>query len=370
MLTQKELLQYLIKGDYETVFSTLQFFFERNKDRHALDECFLLQSRYHNLASDERKGVLDAAEVRRERNAIVQGITELIRKTPAYTESTSAPAVTGASILPSAASPAISMLSYFPLWIGTAVLLAATGIIVAIPCVTTMQFYIVRILAALGIASLTFYLSGYFELQLTGGLRSGGSLGIFALAYLVNPAGGYVGRGCASEVPVTVFAHGRGGPQDLVLRQQGHVLLDYRGERKRMAISENGEAFFSNLKIGETLRIGVDFSEKYVPVRPDSTYVVDESGKIYLEVSLDLGQLGGRVVHGDQPLPDVVVAIGRTLRDTTDALGYYDMNIPPALQRKVQEVTFYKKGFNLLTKKAYPQTREPLNVLMTKATDN
>ena len=154
------------------------------------------------------------------------------------------------------------------------------------------------------------------------------------------------------------------------LSQQGHVLMDYRGERKRMAISENGEVFFSNLKAGEKVRLGVDFSEPYQPVRPDSLYTIDNSGKIYLQVALlHLEKVYGRTIWQDTPLSGVVVSVGPTLSDTTDALGYYDIYIPPALQRKEQEINFFKTGFRLLTKKAFPQTNDPLNVVMEADTN-
>ena len=143
--------------------------------------------------------------------------------------------------------------------------------------------------------------------------------------------------------------------------------MDYRGERKRQAISENGEAFFNNLKVDEKIRLGVDFSEPYKPTHPDSLYTIDASGKIYLEVALqNLEKVFGRVIFKDKPLDGVQVSIGPSLRDTTDALGYYEVNIPVSQQRKEQEVNFYKPGFKMLSKNAFPQTNEPLNILMEK----
>ena len=78
-----------------------------------------------------------------------------------------------------------------------------------------------------------------------------------------------------------------------------------------------------------------------------------------------LNNVFGTVIWRDQLLAGVVVTIG-DLRTTTDATGSYTILIPKAAQRKEQEVRFLKAGYKMLIKKAYPQTNEPLNVVMEK----
>ncbi|MBK9014712.1 MAG: hypothetical protein IPM82_11890 [Saprospiraceae bacterium] len=168
---------------------------------------------------------------------------------------------------------------------------------------------------------------------------------------------------------LTVFVHGKGGPQDMVLRKQGYVLMDVRGgERKKSSINDNGEAYFQNLRLGDTVRLSVDFSERYEATHPDSLYVIHEDGRIYLEVALQgLDRIYGTVIWKENPLPGVFVSIGSTLVDTTDNNGAYEIHIPEAQQRKEQEVKFVKSGFKMQLKKALPQTLEPLNVVMEKS---
>ena len=48
----------------------------------------------------------------------------------------------------------------------------------------------------------------------------------------------------ASTFPLTVYVHGPAGVQDLPLRNEGAVLLDLGGDRRREPIGDRGQAFF------------------------------------------------------------------------------------------------------------------------------
>ncbi len=133
--------------------------------------------------------------------------------------------------------------------------------------------------------------------------------------------------------PLTVFVHGKGGPQDMILRQQGKVVIDFPGgERRDAPIRENGEAFFQNLPPtfhGKKVRLNVDFSEPYKSIFPDSLYVLLPNEQIYLPVALlGLDKIAGTVIWNDTPLPGVTVNIGSAISDTTDPFGYYELHIP------------------------------------------
>lgn len=166
---------------------------------------------------------------------------------------------------------------------------------------------------------------------------------------------------------VTVFVHGKGGRQDMVLRQQGHVVLDRQGgERKRADINENGAAFFQNLQVGEQVQVEVDFSEPYKSLYPDSAFVISADGRIYLPVALQgIGNVHGRVLYNDGALPGVVVETD-DLKDTTDETGGYNLTIPEARQTKKYTVWFTKAGFKSKSETAYPQTGQALEVIMEK----
>ncbi len=249
--------------------------------------------------------------------------------------------------------------------IGLVLLLLILGLIWWLPCPSNAQFFIFRISLALAAGGLASVLTGSLQISWSPGISAGGGLAVFILVYYASPNIVNDDR-CQTTTSLTVFVHGKSGPHDIILRQQGHVVLDVHGERKRQAISENGEAYFPNLRVGDTVRLNVDFSEPYRALNSDSLYVIRPNGKIYLPVALQgLDRVSGTVIWRDQPVPDVIVSIN-TIRDTTDATGYYELYIPEALQRREQTVSFFKPGFNLLRKKAYPQTRESLNVVLSR----
>ena len=164
---------------------------------------------------------------------------------------------------------------------------------------------------------------------------------------------------------ITVYVEDK--QHDLILKQQGQVIMDVEGgEAKKEDIDSKGTASFKNVKIGDKVHLKVDFSEPYRPLNPDSIYTIPADGRINLTVGLqNLNRVFGTVLYRDQPLAGVLVTIG-DLRVSTDATGSYNIPIPESAQRKEQEVKFLKTGYKMLIKKAFPQTNEPLNIVMEK----
>jgi hypothetical protein len=138
------------------------------------------------------------------------------------------------------------------------------------------------------------------------------------------------------------------------------------GGAPKELIDDRGAASFKNIKTGDKVRLNIDFSEPYRPIQPDSVYTVPEDGRIQLVVALQhLGKVFGRVMYRDKELSGVIVAVG-SLRDTTDDLGRYEIMIPESDQRQEQEVFFKANGLKSVTKKAFPQTNQPLNIIMER----
>ena len=164
---------------------------------------------------------------------------------------------------------------------------------------------------------------------------------------------------------VTVLVEDQNG--DFVMRQQGKIVMMVEGgEVKQEDIDSKGAASFKNVKVGDTVRLKVNFSEPYHPLAPDSLYTIHADGRICLRVGLqNLGRVFGRVWYRDQAMPGVIVSVGN-LRDTTDDLGRYEIRIPEAEQRQEQEVFFRAAGYKDIVKKAFPQTNQPLNVVMER----
>jgi len=166
--------------------------------------------------------------------------------------------------------------------------------------------------------------------------------------------------------PVIVIVQGTGGKQDIIRRNEGYVIMEVNGERKREAINE-GEAVFRNLPVATQFRLNVDLSEPYALTHPDSVYTMNGDGAIYLEVALpSLMQVFGSVISKEGALPGVLVSIGSQMIDTTDATGRFQIRIPQDQQRKALEVRFDKSGYKSVFLTAYPQTGEALKVIMDK----
>jgi hypothetical protein len=88
--------------------------------------------------------------------------------------------------------------------------------------------------------------SAAYDSKLLGGtLRLGGSVVVFGLVVV----GGYFFDPNTMTFPLTVYVHGEGGPQDVVLRKSGQVVLELALERRREPIGENGEAYFPAIPV-------------------------------------------------------------------------------------------------------------------------
>lgn len=372
MSVKQTLLKCLSDGNFEKTLEALKTIFEQDGDDIRAQDVVLLHSRWNQIRDEEARGIISAENSRLEKNRIAATLAEMIAKVPAtatlppgFSNTDSGKTKPGTRPLQ---APPPNAGGKIPLYIGIGALLVVILLIVLYPCPTGVQFFVIRTLTALGVAGLAYFLPGSLDLNLPEGVKAGGSLAVLVLLYLLNPAGGLLGKDCNAQVPVTVFVHGPGGCEDLIL-DQGQVMMrvEKTGERKEEAIDGKGQAKFSGLRVGERVRLQIKFSEPYRAVRPDSVYTISENGSICLETRLEhLDKVFGKTIFNNRPLAGVVVSIGSALRDTTDDLGDYEIKIPPALQKKEQQVTFYKTGFQLLTKKAFPQTDEPLSVIMER----
>jgi len=152
----------------------------------------------------------------------------------------------------------------------------------------------------------------------------------------------------------------------MILRQQGFVIMDINGERKRESINEKGQATFQNLYIGDKVLLNIDFSEPYKAIYPDSVHVITGEGRIYLPVALEgIDKVQGVVLYNEKPLSGVLVKIN-SLTDTSNETGDYQIIIPDSMQSKEYQVRFLKPSFKEKRVTAYPQTGQPLNIIMEK----
>lgn len=260
--------------------------------------------------------------------------------------------------------------------IGISFILLATIFTLVTRCLSNAQYFTIYTLIGVGMALV---LVNSAEKSIINakiknvGIYLSGGVALSFILFLTNPIGSFKADDCLISdnlTSTTVYVHGKAGKQDMILRQLGYVIMDVHGERKRSSINENGQAFFQNLKIGDSVRIEIDFSEPYKSQYPDSIYIITMEGKIYLPVSLQgLGNLRGSVLYDDQPMPDVSVKLdvrNSAIYQITGKSGEYNFSIPDSLQAKEYQIWFSKKGFKTRQFTAYPQTGKPLNIIMEK----
>ncbi|HEV3165304.1 MAG TPA: hypothetical protein VGZ22_14855, partial [Isosphaeraceae bacterium] len=105
-------------------------------------------------------------------------------------------------------------------------------------------FYIVLLPLGLAVAGFLFGAlksdAVYSGRQLGGTLSLGGPIVAFLLVVIL----GFFLVPDPSTFPLTVYVHGPGGLSDIVLRNSGEVFMDLDGDRRHVAIGDQGQAYF------------------------------------------------------------------------------------------------------------------------------
>lgn len=190
-------------------------------------------------------------------------------------------------------------------------------------------FYIVLLPMGLAAAGFLFGVvrsyARYSGKQLGGMLELGGPIVAFLLVVIL----GFVLVKPVTTFPLTVYVHGEGGPQDLVLRNSGDVLLDLGLDRRRQPIGAEGQAYFPAIPAtfrDQEVPIGVQ-SEGFEVSDPKEKYRLNGSS-IYLMVKKRAGHLSGRVEDDNgNPISGATIHVAG-LSTTSDSVGHFEFVIP------------------------------------------
>lgn len=171
---------------------------------------------------------------------------------------------------------------------------------------------------------------------------------------------------------VTVLVHGKEGRDQLILKNQGEVILDIGGDRKERHINHQGKAIFLELPgkyENETALISVVHPQPYFPVERDKEYQLTPNKVIYLPIKLTgLNKIKGLVIdaESESPLDSVRVSV-ENVATYTDEFGWFELDIPQEKQAKFVRVTFLKDGYIMEPLDSIaPHTNQEIQIALQK----
>ncbi|HDZ04679.1 hypothetical protein LCGC14_0354270 [marine sediment metagenome] len=180
----------------------------------------------------------------------------------------------------------------------------------------------------------------------------------------------------SSSMDFTVFVHGSKGVDDLILKNEGKVILILKSDKREASINEKGEATFKEIPAyfnNKKVNIFIEHPQPYRPTHLDSLYEINDKASIFLEVELYNTELiyGQIMDSGTNIGVDSVRVSIRDIFTFSDNHGYYELKIPKTYQKKFQNVRFEKSGFVPLERKNIPvHTEQSLDILIKQIDEN
>lgn len=178
----------------------------------------------------------------------------------------------------------------------------------------------------------------------------------------------WFGPTTAQPFDIKVQVHGPAGTDDLILENQGDVLLEIPGEVREAPIRERGLATFEQLPseyMDSLVRITIRHPQPYRATQPDSLYRLFPEALFRMEARLfNADRIFGYVYdfQTEQRLADVRVSIPGASTFTND-YGEFELTIPEASQAKFQRVSFVRENYQPVDYDSIaPHTRRQLIV--------
>jgi hypothetical protein len=213
-------------------------------------------------------------------------------------------------------------------------------------------YYLVLILMGLTSAVFLFGVlpsAATYEGTLLGGtLKLGGAVVGAALVVV----GGHLFVPKTFTFPFTVYVHGRAGPQDIVLRNSGRVVLKLGAEPRSAPIGESGQAYFPAIPAnfrGQEVSAWVE-SDTYESVDAGAGHrLIPPSIELAVQKKTLHYPLGGTVSdEAGNPLSGVTVTLPEYhVEEATNDQGRFDLEVVADGQRRV-DLMAQKHGYQTL----------------------
>ncbi|HEX3531484.1 MAG TPA: SEFIR domain-containing protein [Thermoanaerobaculia bacterium] len=168
----------------------------------------------------------------------------------------------------------------------------------------------------------------------------------------------FLARFGLTNFPLTVSVHDEAGPQDLILRGQGSILLDLGTDRRQKPIDDNGQVFFPEIPAsfrGQTVNVMLDASG-YELVNPRPRKL--DGPNLYLAVRRKPGRIAGRVQdEAGNPLTGASIDIAG-ISAITDHAGRFEVTIPADRLQSELSLQITAQGYTTWHSLAVPGSNE------------
>jgi putative transposon-encoded protein len=226
------------------------------------------------------------------------------------------------------------------------------GISFFIPNPTNFQYIFSRIGIVVGAAGFAGFFPGSITL-LYNGFRATGAFAAILLFYFWNPAELF-----EKNFSLTVYVHGNESKQDMILKNEGEVIIDLNDDRREAKIGERGDAFFRGIPksfYGQKVFITIQ-DDEFEIVKKDTSYILSESS-IYIEVRRKSQKLFGNVAdEKGNPLQSVKIsAVG--IETFTNTTGDFSLNLPDTLFSPEINILASKTGYENKVLKVKPNLK-------------
>jgi Effector-associated domain 11 len=142
----------------------------------------------------------------------------------------------------------------------------------------------------------------------------------------------------------------RDAKNEVILNNQGKVILESRFKLDSAQIGTNGEALFNlpSNYVGETIKMRISHEQAYQALSLDSVYKIGKNKPLQLTIELrNLDKLVGEIIDAntEQPLDSVRVSI-QDIETYTNRNGWFKLDIPMDKRAAFHRVALDKKGFH------------------------
>jgi hypothetical protein len=175
----------------------------------------------------------------------------------------------------------------------------------------------------------------------------------------------------AYPLQLTIYVHGPGGPQDIVLDNQGAVMVDFGNRRDKQRVGENGRTNFGEVGsrfLNKEIKITIQ-AEGFVLAKPEATYIYDGE-PIYIELKSNCRfcLLRGTVQDDEgQLLSGIIIGLkGTELLDTTNQNGHFEIVVPIEQEKEEYILIAIDNGKIVWDNFVTPVPDTPIEILLSK----